>query len=356
MVPMFKILDLFCGCGGMSVGFDSLPHFETKIGVDFNAHAIKTFAYNFSDSTAIHGDITDSDTKDKIITIARQENINMIIGGPPCQGFSLKGKRGGLQDPRNFLFLEYLDIVKKISPAVFVIENVKELLSTTDGFFMQEIKNICDDIGYKLTYGVLDAVDFGVPQHRKRAIIIGCKTTEINLPIAKNIGVRTVKDAIYDLRFLNSGEGTFEQDYRFDRDSEYQSILRNGGKLFNHIATNHSEVALQKLRLIAPEKGKECLPKNMWGKQQFSTTWGRLEWAKPSPTIDTRFDTPSNGKNSHPELHRSITVREAARIQSFKDSFVFLGTKTEMCKQVGNAVPPLLAQAIGESIVTRFKA
>lgn len=351
---MFKILDLFCGCGGMSAGFDSLKQFKTVIGVDFNSHALKTFEKNFPNSHVILGDIQDNAIHNKIISLGKQQNINMIIGGPPCQGFSLKGKRGGLDDKRNFLFKEYLNIVGILSPEIFVIENVKELLSTEAGFFIQEIKNMCQDMGYNISYGVLNALDFGVPQNRKRAIIIGTKKTPIALPKNNYTQIRTVKDAIYDLRFLNSGEGNVIQDYKYKANSEYQKSMRNGSKLYNHVATNHAQIALKKLSMIPPEKGKERLPENMHGKQKFSSTWGRLQWNKPSPTIDTRFDTPSNGTNSHPFLNRSITIREAARIQSFPDSFMFLGNKTEICKQVGNAVPPLLAKAIGEQIVKTY--
>ncbi|WP_237711578.1 DNA cytosine methyltransferase [Helicobacter pylori] len=128
-------------------------------------------------------------------------------------------------------------------------------------------------------------------------------------------------------------------------------MRKDSPKLYNHQATNHSQAALEKLKLINKEQGKECLPKNLHGKQQFKSTWGRLNWNKISPTIDTRFDTPSNGTNSHPELHRSITPREAARIQSFSDTYIFYGNKTSVCKQIGNAVPPLLALALGKAIL-----
>ncbi|GAA7544674.1 hypothetical protein MMM127_03930 [Helicobacter pylori] len=138
--------------------------------------------------------------------------------------------------------------------------------------------------------------------------------------------------------------------------SSYQALMRkDSSKLYNHQATNHSQAALEKLKLINKEQGKECLPKNLHGKQQFKSTWGRLNWNKISPTIDTRFDTPSNGTNSHPELHRSITPREAARIQSFSDNYIFYGNKTSVCKQIGNAVPPLLALALGKAILKNLR-
>ena len=127
-------------------------------------------------------------------------------------------------------------------------------------------------------------------------------------------------------------------------------MRKNSKNLYNHKATNHSEIALNKLSMIKAECGKECLPKELLGKQLFSTTWGRLKWNDLSPTIDTRFDTPSNGTNSHPELNRAITPREAARLQSFDDNFIFYGKKKDICKQIGNAVPPLMAKAIADTI------
>ena len=131
--------------------------------------------------------------------------------------------------------------------------------------------------------------------------------------------------------------------------------MLRGKKLHNHIATNHSKVALDKLAMIPPEGDKSSLPKELHGKQKFATTWSRLRWDTYSPTIDTRFDTPSNGRNSHPVLNRAITPREAARIQSFDDDFVFYGPKSSVCRQIGNAVPPLLGKAIGQAISDAYE-
>ena len=161
----------------------------------------------------------------------------------------------------------------------------------------------------------------------------------------------TVKDAISDLAYLNSAEGTFEAEYQKSAMSEYQMKMRaNSKKLYNHQATAHSKIALEKLTMIPAEKGKEYLPDDLKGKQKFNTTWGRLVWNGVSPTIDTRFDAPSNGTNSHPELNRAITPREAARIQSFSDDFIFYGGKRSVGRQIGNAVPPLLAKGIADKV------
>ena len=349
------MLDLFSGAGGFSVGLDMLPEFETVVATDFYEPALNTLKKNLPSVDIILGDITSADVKAQIIETAKKRGVNMIIGGPPCQGFSNKGKKLGLKDPRNFLFREYLDVVEHLMPDVFVIENVKAMSSSTGGYFINEILQSIHELGYFYDNGILTASNFGVPQDRQRTIIIACKTHRIALP-GKLQHVRTkttVRDAISDLSYLESGEGEFCQEYTTKAVSSYQKWARKGSKkLYNHIATKHSKVAIDKLKLIPPEGDKSSLPDEMKGRQQFKTTWGRLSWDKQSPTIDTRFDTPSNGTNSHPVLNRAITPREAARLQSFPDRFIFWGNKTDVCKQIGNAVPPLMARAIGVAILS----
>lgn len=358
MVPQmknFRILDLFSGAGGFSYGFECIENYETIIALDFDKNAINTFKNMFPNSHAICGDITDKNIKEEIITLSKELNINMIIGGPPCQGFSLKGKNLGVNDPRNFLFLEYYDIVKQLMPEIFIIENVKAMTTAGDGYFIKEIEKLFTELGYFVEPGILNSVNFGVPQNRERTIIIGSLFKPLTLPDQVNNPIVTVHDAISDLHYLESGEGQNIDVYLYPPNSEYQKIMRaNSDFLYNHVATKHSFHALYKLSLIPPEKGKEFLPESLHGKQKFKTTWSRLEWNKPSPTIDTRFDTPSNGKNSHPFLNRSITPREAARIQSFPDIFFFTGPKTSVCRQIGNAVPPLLAKSIAKCIIEQL--
>nr|WP_240893405.1 DNA (cytosine-5-)-methyltransferase [Helicobacter pylori] len=267
-----------------------------------------------------------------------------------------KGKNLGLKDPRNFLFLEYIEIVKAIKPEIFIIENVKNLISCAKGYFLEEIKERLNALGYQLSYQILNAKDYGVPQNRERAFIVGASRFSFDFNLLEPSQSVNIQEAISDLAYLCSNEGAFESDYLNPIQSNYQALMRKDSpKLYNHQATNHSQAALEKLKLINKEQGKECLPKNLHGKQQFKSTWGRLNWNKISPTIDTRFDTPSNGTNSHPELHRSITPREAARIQSFSDNYIFYGNKTSVCKQIGNAVPPLLALALGKAILKSLR-
>ena len=347
----FIMLDLFSGAGGFSYGMEQNKHFKTAIALDINKIALTTFKHNMPDTTTIVGDITDNKVKKEVITLCKEKNVNMIIGGPPCQGFSLKGKKLGLDDPRNYLFKEYLNFVEELNPEVFVIENVKALLSTSAGWFKNQIINKVKEMGYYVECGVLTASDFGVPQSRQRAIFICSRHKKINLPKPTVTKITTVRDAIYDLAYLNSGEGEFEQYYITKPGSDYQRKMRNGSKkIYNHKASNHAEIAIKKLKMIPPECGKEHLPKEFLGNQKFTGTWGRLKWDAVSPTIDTRFDAASNGTNNHPFLHRSITPREAARLQSFDDKFVFIGSKVEVRMQIGNAVPPLLAKAIADEI------
>lgn len=350
-IKNFKILDLFSGAGGFSYGMEKNKNFKTVVALDFNKYALDTFKNNMPDSEVICGDITDDKVKEYTIKISKEKKVNMIIGGPPCQGFSLKGKKLGLDDSRNYLFKEYLKIVEELKPEIFIIENVKALLSTSSGWFKNQIIEEVTKMGYFVECGVLTASDFGVPQSRQRTIFICSKNKIVSLPEPTCKKIVTVKDAIYDLAFLDSGEGDFEQDYQILATSKYQQEMRKGcKKLYNHQASNHSKVAIQKLKMIPPESGKEFLPRELIGNQKYNGTWGRLKWNDVSPTIDTRFDASSNGTNNHPFLNRAITPREAARIQSFDDKFVFLGSKVRVREQIGNAVPPLLAKAIADKI------
>lgn len=351
----FKVLDLFCGAGGLSWGMDKNPFFKTVVALDFDEKAAETFRRNMPYAEVIVGDITDKAVKDNIVQLSRKSGVNMIVGGPPCQGYSMKGKKLGLEDPRNFLFREYLDLVSKIQPDVFVIENVKGLLLSANGWFKDEIVQAIEALGYAVKFAILNAADFGVPQSRERAIFICSKHGAIALPKPTVTKRTTVREAISDLAYLESGEGDFEQEYITEPESDYQKARREGStKLFNHKASNHKPVAIEKLKLIPPEQGKDYLPEEMHGNQKFKTTWGRLKWDEVSPTVDTRFDASSNGTNNHPYLNRAITPREAARIQSFDDRFVFYGSKVYIRKQIGNAVPPLLAKAIADQIADAF--
>ncbi|WP_187895924.1 DNA cytosine methyltransferase [Helicobacter pylori] len=344
------------------------------------------------------------------------DRVDLVVATPPCQGMSVANhKKKNDEIKRNSLVIESVDLIKQIKPRFFILENVPSFYKTgciDKNDNLLEIgtmieQNLSGD--YMLYDEVINFKNFGANSSRTRTLVIGvCKefkdfTSALEFfpdfkqekTLKEVIGslkpltwgeydstdfyhsfrtypkhmqewikdlkegqsaFENVQDAISDLAYLCSNEGAFESDYLNPIQSSYQALMRkNSPKLYNHQATNHSQAALEKLKLINKEQGKECLPKNLHGKQQFKSTWGRLNWNKISPTIDTRFDTPSNGTNSHPELHRSITPREAARIQSFSDDYIFYGNKTSVCKQIGNAVPPLLALALGKAILKNLR-
>ena len=230
------------------------------------------------------------------------------------------------------------------------------IITTSNGYFKDQIVQEFEKLGYKVTYGVLKAVDFGVPQDRQRAIFLG-QLGELEISLPQSNGIRTtVKDAIYDLPFIGSGEGTEESTYDKEPISEFAKEMRkNATSLHNHVATSHSKLALERLALIPKGAGKEVLPAEHRTKSIYSGTWCRLIEDGVATTITTRFDTPSSGRFTHPILNRCVTVREAARLQTFPDDFIFYGTKTVQMKEVGNAVPPFLAREIARTIAKNEK-
>ena len=344
------VIDLFAGVGGLSLGFE-MAGFKVALANEYDPSIAEAYKKNRPNTKMIVEDITKLPVDE---TFGPYEGkVDVVIGGPPCQGFSQKGKRKSINDPRNFLFRYYYEVVNRVKPKYFVIENVPNLLTTEDGYFKDEIVELFSGIGYAVSCGVLCAADFGVPQDRHRTCIIGKLGAAEPVELPKPNGVHTtIWDAISDLSYLESGEGAEEQSYRGGPKSEYQRMLRDGSdELCNHIATRHSKVTLERLRMIAPECGKEMLPEEHHTKSIYSGTWCRMKKDGIAKTITTRYDTPSSGEFTHPYLDRAITTREAARIQSFPDSFHFYGSKSSQMKQVGNAVPPLLGKAIAERIL-----
>ena len=348
-----SVIDLFAGVGGLSLGFEK-QGFDVLIANEYDESIADAYSKNHKGTKMIVGDITSLDLKETFGSYAGK--VDVVIGGPPCQGFSQKGQRNTIHDERNFLFKYYVAVVELVKPRYFVMENVPNLLTAENGYFFREIEELFNKMGYSLEHGVLNAADYGVPQNRRRAIIIGKLNGDApKLPAPKDEKV-TIWDAISDLAYLESGEGTDVQEYKNAPESEYQKRLRgNATVLYNHVATKHSPIALERLAMIPPNAGKEVLPKEHITKSIYSGTWTRMRTDEISVTITTRFDTPSSGKFTHPYLDRAITVREAARIQSFPDDFQFTGNKGSQMKQVGNAVPPLLAAAIATVIMNDIK-
>ena len=348
-----RVIDLFAGVGGLSLGFEK-KGFDVVLANEYDASIATSYIANHKNTKMIVGDITSLDLEDTFGKLAG--TVDVVIGGPPCQGFSQKGQRKTIHDERNFLFKYYVSVVELVKPKYFVMENVPNLLTAEGGYFRHEIEELFNKLGYFLEYGVLNASDYGVPQNRRRAVIIGkFDGNAPKLPAPKGNKV-TIWDAISDLAYLESGEGSEEQEYKYPAESDYEKMLRaDSSKLFNHVATKHSPLALERLALIPPNAGREVLPEEHLTKSIYSGTWTRMKKDEISVTITTRFDTPSSGKFTHPFLNRAITVREAARIQSFPDDFHFVGNKGSQMKQVGNAVPPLLAAAIAEVIMNDIK-
>lgn len=343
------MIDLFAGVGGLSLGFEQMG-FETLIANEYDESIAQAYIKNRKNANMVVNDITKLPISETFGKYKGQ--VDLVVGGPPCQGYSQKGQRKTINDPRNFLFKYFIEVVKEVAPQYFVMENVPNLLTAEKGFFKQELEKLFTQLGYTINAQVLCAADYGVPQNRHRAFIIG-KRSDRKVEMPKKQEKRTtIWEAISDLAYLESGEGLEVAEYKNPSETKYQKMMREGSdKLYNHIATNHSKVALERLAMIPPKGGKEYLPPEHLTKSIYSGTWERMDADDVSVTITTRFDTPSSGKFTHPYLNRAITVREAARIQSFPDNFHFFGTKTSQMKQVGNAVPPLLARAVAAAIV-----
>jgi DNA (cytosine-5)-methyltransferase 1 len=355
-----RLIDLFAGAGGLTAGFTPFfgHNFDVVWSNDFNDYAASTYNANFGEHCIV-GDIVDilENPNTKI------PKADVVIGGPPCQGFSLlnKNKDG---DPRKQLWRPFMEVVRRSGASVFVMENVPELLSSLE---CDEIYDAARSLGFELSSAKLCAADYGVPQVRWRAFIIGCKFAnpetvfppkrthfptngqrrrfvERDVPyISDAAPYRTVRDAIGD---LPKPEG--------------KDIRPNASPLDLHFGRTPTETSLKRYMAIpkegmnrfdllerAPELTPECWVRKTSGGTDL---FGRLWWDKPSITIRTEFYKPEKGRYLHPVQHRPLTHREAARIQSFPDNFKFLGTKVEIAKQIGNAVPCGLAARVADCI------
>ncbi len=358
----YKLIDLFCGAGGLSLGFSHLlkHDFEPVWANDFNQYAADTYNANYGNHCIV-GDIVDLlNAPDTTIPTA-----DVVIGGPPCQGFSLLNRnRNG--DSRRSLWLPFMDVVKRSGADVFVMENVPQLLGSEE---YKDIARYAKKLGFsKLAKAKLCAADYGVPQVRYRAFIIGCKFADPNnfFPPLKT----HYNPAVISPNTLNPTDGYIEnpQPWRTVRDAIGDLPKPVGTEIRKdieppldlHFGRKPTEVSLRRymsipnegmnrfdLQRIAPEITPNCwINKKSGGTDLF----GRLWWDKPSVTIRTEFFKPEKGRYLHPKEHRPITHREAARLQSFPDSFCFLGSKIEIAKQIGNAVPPLLAAQVATCI------
>lgn len=334
-------LSLFSGCGGFSLGF-SAAGFQVKGHLEIDPGLRKIYSLNFPESVEIGGDITK--VTDERIRELRGEigKIDVIIGGPPCQGFSLSGKRK-VDDPRNTLFKHYLRFVNSFRPRIAFLENVRSLTSMKSpacGFVKDEICAEFQKLGYKINFFEINAKDYGVPQHRERVIFVAVRNDvphAPSLPEATHGQIvdmfssvspfRTFGDACSDLAFIESGEKS---------DDEL------------HAAVRHPTHVIEWLWDV-PEgcSAHDNEDESKRPTSGYNTTYKRQLWNEPASTVQTTFGMISGCRNVHPIATRSLTVREAARIQSFPDSYRFVGSLGTIRKGIGNAVPPLLAYKLG---------
>lgn len=349
MKRKLKIIDLFSGSGGSALGF-SEAGYEIKVAVDIDKKASESFKLNFPKATVFNKDVT-SISSDALMKAAEAENGDevVIIACPPCQGFSTaRRKSEGFNDNRNTLIYQFVRILEEIRPFAFVMENVPGLANGIGKPMFLDILQKIKDLGYQTVHGVVDTADYGVPQRRKRLVLLGTNDHKIRLtfPIQTNQNPDlpgrylapwiTVREAISDLPPINAGE-------RLDSDPM-------------HVSSNLADINMQRMkntphdggdRLSWPEELVLECHKNVRG---YKDVYGRMKWESPSPTITGGCAMISKGRFGHPEQDRAISLREAARLQTFPDSFIFAGNVGEIAEQLGNAVPPLLANRIAETL------
>jgi DNA (cytosine-5)-methyltransferase 1 len=276
----------------------------------------------------------------RLLHLAKIDNVDVIIGGPPCQGFSIAGKRI-VDDERNQLYKSFLHYVEFFKPKAFLMENVPNIMSIGKGAIKEQIIIDFEKIGYKMSNKILLASDYGVPQNRKRAFFVGLRdgsAFDFPEPTTPDNKI-TSKQAISDLpeHTLKDGES-----YSFDSKTSYQKLMRNGNKVvFNHQITEHKEKTIEIISMVPDGGNYKSLPKELHSTRKVNIAWTRLNSNKPSFTIDT-----GHNHHFHYEFNRVPTARESARLQSFHDDFIFKKGKTSQLKQIGNAVPPLLAKEI----------
>lgn len=343
-----NVLDLFCGCGGLSCGFVQAG-FNVILGIDNDKAALNTFQKNHKKSKAANINLADDDICEQIEDIISNQEVDVIIGGPPCQGFSLTGPRN-FYDKRNKLYLAMVSTVKHFMPKAFLIENVTGMATLYGGEVKNKIVECFTELGYNVNVQVLCAADYGVPQIRKRLVFVGIRQDlgEFEFPTKLKTPDNYVscEEALSDLPALESDLGTEEAEYGKAARTDYQKKMRkNSKKLYNHVATNHTEEVKSVIALV-PEGGNyKDLPLGVGTSRKFNEAWTRYHSKKPSRTIDT-----GHRNHFHYKYNRVPTVRENARLQSFPDDFIFYGTKTQQNRQVGNAVPPMLGYNLAKQI------
>lgn len=344
--PIIKkgVLDLFCGIGGFSKGFEKAG-FEIKYGIDNWTIALETFKKNHQDSIAINSDVGSvSDAFYKKI----KKDIGVIIAGPPCQGFSMAGKRE-TGDPRNKLFAEVIRAAKNIEPEIVIIENVVGILSMTDiegKSIKDNIIQSLNNIGYNVVYKVLNAHDFSVPQSRRRVIFIASKRDSLEdiYPIPKKIQV-TVGDAFENIPDVD------ETKYKKPKTPFQKEMSDSSIKIFNHKAMKHNDMVIKRIKNVPQGGNWQDIPKKIYNVGGIhSNNYRRLDPNRPSVTIKHA----TKSMIIHPHYDRVITAREAARLQSIPDNFIICGSVSEQHQQLANAVPVLLGFEIAKSLKKKY--
>ncbi|MCP4481744.1 MAG: DNA cytosine methyltransferase [bacterium] len=369
MSKKIKIIDLFSGVGGLSYGFSHDDKFDIIAANEILKNMAKSYELNHPMVKMYCKDIRDFGIEDLTKDFGLKEGeIDLIIGGPPCQAYSTVGKRS-LADSRGKLFNEYHRVLKEFKPKVFLFENVKGLLSIQKGCLLLEIVSLFESLGYEVVFKILNVADYGVPQMRERVIIIGTKLkTNFKYPQPthyigkknydilneKNKRYLTLREAIGDLPLIKSGEESLI--YESVPLNDFQRLMRKNApeKLMDHNAPKNNK-QLVKLMEALPDGGSpKDLPQVMRPKSGFANTYSRLWWDKPSATITRNLSTPSSSRCIHPKAARALTTREGARVQCFPDDYIFYGSKSDKNLQIGNAVPTFLSNALKEAIKQHF--
>ena len=352
-------IDLFAGAGGLSYGL-SQAGLNVVLGVDIDKDASTTLKNNSKNMKVVTSDVRCLDPEEVISEAGFGVNeIDIAAGGPPCQGFSKSNTRTrSMKNPLNHLYKEFFKFVKLLNPSVFILENVAGLKSFKKCAVLTDMLNTAVNIGYHTQWTILDAADFGVPQRRKRLFIIGTKHKVENIFPKPTKNFVTVREAISDLPVLENGNHGDKMRYsKYSDLSEYQKIMResNGTSVSNNFVTKNTDLIMERYKHI-PQGGNwkdipDDLMRNYSDKSRcHGGIYRRLWWDEPSVVI-------ANFRKNmliHPEQHRGLSVREAARLQSFPDHYTFYGARTSQQQQAANAVPPLLAKTIGENILNEM--
>jgi DNA (cytosine-5-)-methyltransferase len=346
----FNVIDLFCGCGGLSRGFIDAG-FKVPVGIDFDDKALQSWAYNHENGKAMKLDLFNHDNIQKIVDYIKQNDIHVdvLVGGPPCQGFSLAGPRQ-IDDSRNVLYRAMVKTAEVLKPKAVVLENVPGLVQLHGGMVAEKIISDFKALGYNIIFKILYAPDYGVPQIRNRVFFVGLLNSEKPFEYPEKICTPdqyvTCEDAISDLPALEGILGDEVQEYPCPPLTKYQKDRRGKSEhIYNNTGTIHAPKTLKFIAMVPEGKNYKSLPKEYEGIYKYHEALTRYHSKKPSPTINT-----GHRSHFHYKWNRIPTVRESARLQSFDDTFIFFGNKSQQYKQVGNAVPPLLGKALATQI------